>query len=59
MEDIEKIVEKVVNRNTDLVIDFKRGNYEVLQKLITEVLKEAKGKVDPSKAKDILLKKIG
>ncbi|MCD6371673.1 MAG: hypothetical protein J7L39_03065, partial [Candidatus Aenigmarchaeota archaeon] len=46
MEDIEKIVEKVVNRNTELVIDFKRGNYEALQKLITEVLKEAKGKVD-------------
>jgi len=52
--EIEKIVEKVISKNPQPVQDYKAGRQAALQFLLGQIMKESKGKVDPSKASESL-----
>lgn len=56
---IEKIVEDVLNSNPSIVEDYKSGHDRVLGYLVGQVMKNSKGKANPSIAKELILKKIG
>ncbi len=59
MKEIEKVVERVIDENTSLVLEFKKGDYKALEILVTKVLKKLGGKGDPKRIKEILLSKLG
>lgn len=59
MKELEKVIEQVIDENTSLVLEFKKGEYKALEKLVTQTLKKLGGKGDPKRIKEILLSKIG
>ncbi len=56
--ELESAVDKVISENPDAVEDFKNGKDAILQFLLGQVMKETKGRADPEKAREMLLKKM-
>lgn len=56
--EIETVVDSVLAANTQSIIDFKSGKENALQYLVGQVMKETKGKANPSVTKELLEKKI-
>lgn len=55
-EDLEKLVKKIITENKKAVVDFKAGKPQALQFLIGQMMQKTKGRADPQKAKEILIK---
>ena len=51
---IKEIITKVIENNPDSVNDYKSGHDRALKYLMGQVMKEAKGSVNPKKASDML-----
>ncbi len=57
-DEIGAIIEKIINANPKAVADYKGGKETTIMFLVGQVMKEAKGKADPTTAKEMLIKKI-
>ena len=55
---VDEIINKVLNENNNLVNDYKNGNERVAKALMGLVMKEAKGKINPSVANTKLMEKL-
>lgn len=55
---INDIVTKVIGNNEQSIKDFLRGKDKALGFIVGQVMKESKGKVNPNKAKELVLVKI-
>jgi aspartyl-tRNA(Asn)/glutamyl-tRNA(Gln) amidotransferase subunit B len=55
---IESIVEKVLQSNPKAIADFKNGKTNVLGWLMGQVMKESRGKANPSSASEMIQKKL-
>lgn len=56
--ELEGIVDAILAANAQSVADFKAGKQNALQYLVGQVMKETKGKANPSVAKELLEKKL-
>ena len=56
---VDDIINKVLSSNEGMVNDYKNGNERVVKALMGLVMKEAKGKINPSVANKKLLDKLG
>lgn len=56
-ETLDKIVKKVIMENKNSVEDYNNGKDRALGFLVGQVMKESKGKANPNKVNEILLKK--
>lgn len=56
---IENIVNEVLSLNAQAITDFKNGKDKALGFIVGQVMKASKGKVNPEKAKQTVLNKIG
>lgn len=56
---VEEIVDKVLNNNAQSISDYKNGKDRALGYLVGQVMKESKGKCNPSLAKEMIQNKIG
>ena len=55
---VDEIINKVLNENETMVTDYKNGNERVAKALMGLVMKEAKGKINPSVANSKLMEKL-
>ena len=55
---VDEIINKVLNENETMVNDYKNGNERVAKALMGLVMKEAKGKINPSVANTRLMEKL-
>lgn len=56
--ELDEIISKVLAQNSDQVEEFKSGKDQVLNYLVGQVIKETKGKSDPSQVRELLKNKI-
>lgn len=56
---ISQIVDEVLSTNSDVVAKYKSGKTQVIGFLIGQVVKKSHGEVEPSTARDEIIKKIG
>lgn len=56
--DISNIAREVVNENKEQVQEYKKGNERILKYLMGMMMKKSKGKIDPVRAREILMKKV-
>ena len=56
--EIEKIIDKVISENEKIVNDYKQGNTRSIKALMGFVMREGKGKINPSLANQKLLEKL-
>ena len=54
----DEIIDKVLSENMGMVNDYKNGNERVVKALMGLVMKEAKGKINPSLANSKLIEKL-
>lgn len=55
---IEPIIDNVLTKFADKVIEYKKGKKGLLALFVGEVMKQSKGKADPKKTNEILLEKL-
>lgn len=55
---LEYKINKIINQNKKLVLEFQLGKTKVLNSLIGKIMKETSGKANPQNIKDILEKKL-
>ncbi len=55
---IYEAINKVINENPEAVNDYKKGKERAIGFLIGQVMKETKGKANPQKVNEILIKKL-
>jgi aspartyl-tRNA(Asn)/glutamyl-tRNA(Gln) amidotransferase subunit B len=56
---IGKIIDEVLEKNPNQVMQFKEGKQQVLGFLVGQVMKESGGKANPGKVNELLKKKLG
>jgi len=56
--EIEKIIDDVLTKNTQVLADYKNGKEKALGFLIGQIMKESKGKANPQIVNELLLKKL-
>jgi len=56
--EIEKACKKVIDENSQIVDDFKKGKDRAIGALIGQVMKEMKGKANPSKVDELIRKML-
>lgn len=56
---IESIVKEVLANNEESIASWKRGKDRALGYLVGQAMKLSKGKINPNKAKELILKEIG
>lgn len=59
IQEIEKLVDKVLSENAQSVIDFKNGKDKAFGFLVGQVMKLSRGKATPAIVNDLLKKKMG
>ena len=57
-KELEKIVIKVLNNNTDKVTEYKSGKVKLYGFFIGEIMKASSGKANPKLVNDILKEKL-
>lgn len=57
-KELEKIINEVILENEKAVEDFKSGKTQALQFLIGKVMQKTKGRADPQKTKEFLIKML-
>ena len=57
-KELESAANAVISKNPGAVDDYKNGKTASLQFLLGQIMKETSGKIDPQKAREILLKKL-
>jgi aspartyl-tRNA(Asn)/glutamyl-tRNA(Gln) amidotransferase subunit B len=57
-DELLSLIKTVINENTEVVSDLKKGEEKKLMFLIGQIMKKTSGKADPKSAKEILLKEI-
>ncbi len=57
-KELEKIIDKVILENPEVIDNYKKGKIEVLQFLIGQVMKGSRGKADPQETKKQFLSKL-
>lgn len=57
-KEFEEMIHNVLSQNADAVRKVKEGNLNTLNFLVGQVMKESRGRGDPKRIRDILLKKI-
>ena len=55
---VDEIITKVLNENEKMVTDYKNGNERIIKALMGLVMKESKGKINPSQAMTKLQEKL-
>lgn len=55
-KELEKIIKEVISENEKAVSDFKSGKAPALQFLIGKIMQKTRGRADPQKAKELLIK---
>ncbi len=58
VSELEPIIEQIVAKNPQSVADYKAGKAKALQFLLGQMMKETKGKANPTIVQEILLKKL-
>lgn len=56
--EIEKIIDKILNDNPNFVAEYKAGKEKLFGFFIGQIMKEAKGKANPSIVNEILINKL-
>jgi len=56
--DLEKIIQEVINKNPEQVAQFKAGKTALLKFFLGQVMKDSKGKADPTEAENLLVQKL-
>ncbi|MFH1453058.1 MAG: Asp-tRNA(Asn)/Glu-tRNA(Gln) amidotransferase subunit GatB [Armatimonadota bacterium] len=56
--EVEKIIDKVLDDNTDSVEKYKKGHEKVFVFLVGQIMKESRGKADPKSVNELLKKKL-
>src|SRR5690606_21829955 len=56
--DLEKIVAVVIEKNPDVVSEYKKGNEKVLQFLLGQAMKESRGSANPQVLKEVFVEKL-
>ena len=57
-DEIEKIIEKIINDNPNFVAEYKAGKEKLFGFFVGQIMKEAKGKANPSIVNEILTNKL-
>ncbi|MDD2505092.1 MAG: Asp-tRNA(Asn)/Glu-tRNA(Gln) amidotransferase subunit GatB [Bacilli bacterium] len=57
-EELEKIIKTILNNNENQVKEYKEGKTNMFDYFVGQVMKETKGKANPIKVKEILLKEL-
>jgi aspartyl-tRNA(Asn)/glutamyl-tRNA(Gln) amidotransferase subunit B len=57
--ELEGVVDKVIKANKETANDYKSGKKNALTRLVGEIMKETRGKANPRKVNEILLRKLG
>lgn len=55
---IEPLIEKVLEKYADKVLEYRKGKKGLLALFVGEVMKQSKGKADPKKTNELLLQKL-
>jgi aspartyl-tRNA(Asn)/glutamyl-tRNA(Gln) amidotransferase subunit B len=55
---IEPVIDKILEKYADKVAEYKKGKKGLLSLFVGEVMKQSKGKADPTVTNEILLKKL-
>jgi aspartyl-tRNA(Asn)/glutamyl-tRNA(Gln) amidotransferase subunit B len=55
---LEPIIERVLEKYTDKVLEYKKGKKGLLSLFVGEVMKQSKGKADPKITNELILKKL-
>ncbi len=58
LDEISNIVKDVINTNQDVVARIKEGEEKLVGFLVGQIIKSSGGNINPSKAKDLLLKEL-
>ncbi|PIW37173.1 MAG: Asp-tRNA(Asn)/Glu-tRNA(Gln) amidotransferase subunit GatB [Candidatus Kerfeldbacteria bacterium CG15_BIG_FIL_POST_REV_8_21_14_020_45_12] len=56
--EVDTIVQRIIEANTEVVADFKNGKDKALMYLVGQVMKETKGKINPEVATSLLKDKL-
>ena len=56
--EIEKIINEILNSNTEKVAEYRNGSTKLLGYFVGQVMKKGKGKVNPKILNQILSKKL-
>ncbi|MBT3413182.1 MAG: hypothetical protein HN424_03885, partial [Candidatus Jacksonbacteria bacterium] len=56
--ELDSIIKKAIDANTDVVKDYKSGKENAVMFLVGAVMKESKGKANPQVVKEMLIKKL-
>ena len=56
--ELDSIIQKAIDANTDVVKDYKSGKENAVMFLVGAVMKESKGKANPQVVKEMLIKKL-
>jgi aspartyl-tRNA(Asn)/glutamyl-tRNA(Gln) amidotransferase subunit B len=56
--DLNKLVEEIINKNPDIVAQFKAGKIALLKFFIGQAMKDSKGKADPKEVENLFLQKL-
>jgi aspartyl-tRNA(Asn)/glutamyl-tRNA(Gln) amidotransferase subunit B len=57
--ELEKIADEIISKNQKSIEDYKAGKQNALQFLVGQIMKETKGKANPSAVLEILMNKLG
>lgn len=57
--ELEGVADKVIKANEETASDYKSGKKNALARLVGEIMKETRGKANPRKVNEILIKKLG
>ena len=57
-KEIEEMAKRVIKENKKAVEDYKKGKENAIQFLIGQIMREAKGRVNPEKAREAIKKHL-
>jgi aspartyl-tRNA(Asn)/glutamyl-tRNA(Gln) amidotransferase subunit B len=58
-QELERVVSRVIQVNTQAVADFRAGKESALKFLVGQVMKATKGRANPQLVQELLKKKLG
>ena len=55
---LDELVRETIDANTKVLLDYRAGNRNSLDKLVGEVMKKSGGRADPRKIRDMIINKL-